>query len=66
MNMPNKFVKDLSAEEQRQLIENHQTSNNFRIRNRSHAILLSFQKHSIDVHCGGLPSSSNGGQSVDK
>ena len=48
MNMPNKFVKDLSDEEQRQLNENHQTSNNFRVRNRSHAILLSFQKHSID------------------
>ena len=48
MNMPNKFVKHLSDEEQIKLIENHQTSNNFRIRNRSHAILLSFQKHSVD------------------
>ena len=48
MNMPNKFVKHLSDEQERQLIENHQTSDNFRVRNRSQAILLSFQKHSID------------------
>ena len=46
--MPNKFIDALSDAEYNELTENHQTSSNFRLRNRSHAILLSFQKHSID------------------
>jgi transposase len=48
MNMPNKFIVALSDAEYHELTENHQTGSNFRLRNRSHAILLSFQKHSID------------------
>jgi len=43
MNVPNKFVKILSDEERRKLIENHQNHPNFRVRHRSHAILLSHQ-----------------------
>lgn len=48
MNVPNKFIDILSEEDYTQLIENHQKSENFRVRNRSHAILLSFQKYPID------------------
>jgi transposase len=48
MNMPNKFIETLSDTDYNQLLENYQTSNNFRLRNRSHAILLSFQKYPID------------------
>lgn len=48
MNMPNKFIKTLPETDYHKLVENYQTSNNFRIRNRSHAILLSFQKYPID------------------
>jgi len=48
MNVPNKFIKTLVDKEYNQLVENYQTSPNFRVRNRSHAILLSFQKYSID------------------
>lgn len=48
MNVPNKFVKILSKEDYIKLVENHQKSENFRVRNRSHAILLSFQKYPID------------------
>lgn len=47
--MPNKFIKTLSAEESNKLLENHRQSDSFRIRNRSHAILLSFQKYSVDA-----------------
>ena len=47
MKVPTKFVKTLSDEEHNKLLRNHQTSNNFRIRNRSHAILLSWGKFSI-------------------
>lgn len=47
MNVPNKFIKLLSEEDYTKLVENHQKSENFRVRNRSHAILLSFQKYSI-------------------
>ena len=43
MNVPNKFVKILSDEERKKLIENHQNHRNFRVRHRSHAILLSHQ-----------------------
>jgi len=48
MKVPTKFVKTLSDEEHNKLLRNHQTSDNFRIRNRSHAILLSWEKFSID------------------
>lgn len=48
MNMPNKFVRNLSAEEIIRLEQLWQTSNNFRFRNRSQAILLSFQKVPIN------------------
>ena len=48
MNMPNKFIKTLVDKDYHKLVENYQTSNNFRVRNRSHAILLSFQKYPID------------------
>ena len=47
MKVPTKFVKTLSEEEFTGLIENHQRAETFRVRNRSHAILLSFQKYSI-------------------
>ncbi len=43
MNVPNKFVKTLSDEERKKLIENHQNHPNFRVRHRSHTILLSHQ-----------------------
>jgi transposase len=48
MNMPNKFIQDLSDRDYQKLLENYQTATNFRIRNRSQAILLSFQKHPVD------------------
>ena len=48
MNVPNKFVKILSEEDYTKLVENQQKSENFRVRNRSQAILLSFEKYSID------------------
>ena len=48
MNMPHKFVQTLSDKDYHKLVENYQTSANFRVRNRSHAILLSFQKYPID------------------
>ncbi len=48
MNVPNKFVKILSEEDYNKLVENHQKSENYRVRNRAHAILLSFQKYPID------------------
>ena len=47
MKVPTKFITTLSEEEHNRLIKNHQTSNNFRVRNRSHAILLSLEKFSI-------------------
>jgi Homeodomain-like domain len=48
MNVPNKFVERLSEADYTKLVENHQQSKNFRVRKRSHAILLSFQKYPID------------------
>ncbi len=48
MNVPNKFVETLSDKDHNKLIENYQTEANFRVRNRSHAILLSFQRYLID------------------
>ena len=48
MKTPTIFVNTLSEQERHKLIENHQTSDNFRIRNRSHAILLSSEKFPID------------------
>lgn len=47
MKVPTKFVKTLTEEESNRLIENHQTHENFRVRNRSHAILLSVQGFTI-------------------
>jgi transposase len=47
MKVPTKFITNLSEEEHNRLIENHQTSHNFRVRNRSHAILLSASKYPI-------------------
>jgi len=47
MKIPTKFVKTLSDEEHNKLLGNHQISDNFRIRNRSQAILLSFEKFPI-------------------
>ena len=48
MKIPTKFITDLSAAELAQLIENHQAHSNFRVRNRSHAVLLSHQGYSVD------------------
>ena len=48
MNVPNKFIKTLSDQDYHKLVENYQTSKNFRVRSRAHAILLSYQKYSID------------------
>ena len=48
MNRPTKFVKTLSDEEHNKLLENHQTSEKCRIRDRSQAILLSSERFSID------------------
>ena len=48
MNVPNKFIEILSEEDCSKLVENHQKSGNFRVRNRSHAILLSFEKYPIE------------------
>lgn len=47
MKVPTKFITTLFEEEHNRLIKNHQTSNNFRVRNRSHAILLSFEQFPI-------------------
>ncbi len=48
MNIPNKFIETLSDEDHRQLIESYQTSDNFRVRHRSQAVLLSFERYPID------------------
>jgi len=48
MNVPNKFIKTLVDKDYHKLVENYQKSDNFRVRNRSHAILLSFQKYPVD------------------
>jgi transposase len=48
MKVPTKFVTDLSPQERSQLIHHHQTSANFRLRNRSHAILLSHDGFALD------------------
>lgn len=48
MNVPNKFIEILSEEDYTKLVENHQRSENFRLRNRSHAIVLSFEKYPIE------------------
>lgn len=47
MKVPTKFITTLSEQEHSRLIKKHQTSNNFRVRNRSHAILLSFEQFPI-------------------
>ena len=48
MKVPTKFIKTLSEEEMTKLVENRQTNENFRVRNRSHAILLSAEGYPID------------------
>jgi len=48
MNVPNKFVKTLGDKDYQKLLENYQTATNFRVRNRSQAILLSFEKYPVD------------------
>ncbi len=49
MKTPTKFITNLSPAEIAELIENHQTNQNFRVRNRSHAVLLSHQGYSVDL-----------------
>jgi transposase len=48
MKVPTKFIETLSKTEKSKLIRDHQTSKNFRIRNRSHAILLSYEGFAVD------------------
>jgi transposase len=48
MNMPNKFITNLSDTDHTKLLECYQSSEKFRVRNRAHAILLSSQRYSID------------------
>ncbi len=48
MNMPNKFIETLFDDDHSKLVESYQTSDNFRVRNRSHAVLLSFERYPID------------------
>ena len=48
MNRPNKFVKTLSDKERNKLLDNQQTNEKYRIRNRSQAILLSSERFPID------------------
>ena len=52
MNAPNKFVEIPSEEDYTKLVENHRKSENFRVRNRSHAIVLSFEKYPIQEIAG--------------
>ena len=42
--MPTKFIKTLSDKDYHKLVENYQTSDNFRVRNRSHAMQAFFSK----------------------
>jgi transposase len=48
MNMPNKFITNLSDKDHTKLLECYQTSEKFRVRNRAHAILLSSESYPID------------------
>lgn len=48
MNMPNKFVSNLTAEEITKLEQLWQTNANFRVRNRAQALLLSYRRVGID------------------
>ena len=48
MNVPHKFIENLSAEDYGKLVEYHQTGANSRVRRRAHAILLSFQRRSVE------------------
>ena len=48
MNVPTKFVEILTEEDYTKLVENHRKSKNHRVRNRAHAVLLSFEKYPID------------------
>ena len=49
MNKPHKFVQTLSYEDYHQLIKNYQTNDDFQVRRRSQAILLSFQRHIVET-----------------
>ncbi len=46
--MPNKFVSHLTAEDVTKLEQLWQTNANFRVRNRAHALLLSYRRVGID------------------
>lgn len=48
MKTPTKFAKPLTEEEHNRLMENHQKHENFRVRNRSHAIRVSAEGYAID------------------
>lgn len=48
MKTPTKFITNLSSNEIAQLVDNHHNHRNFRVRNRSHALLLSHQAYSIN------------------
>lgn len=48
MKVATRFITDLTQDEISKLTEVRQTDSNFRLRNRAHAILLSFEKMSID------------------
>lgn len=48
MNVPYKFIENLSAEDYDKLVEYHQTGASSRVRRRAHALVLSFQKRSVD------------------
>jgi transposase len=48
MNMPNKFVSNLTEEDVTKLEQLWQTNANFRVRNRAQSILLSYRRVGID------------------
>ncbi len=48
MKVPTKFVIGLSPVEVDKLIEQHHNHRSFRVRNRSHAVLLSFGGAAVD------------------
>jgi transposase len=48
MKVATKFIESLSTTEKSKLIKDHQRSENFRVRNRSHAILLSYEGFTVD------------------
>jgi len=48
MNMPNKFVSNLTEEDVTKLEQLWQTNANFRVRNRAQSILFSYRRVGID------------------